>query len=949
MNRHTISIFVLRSMVCALFVLVTGQSAATLITWTNTAGGTWSTAANWNPNQVPLASDDVLIISNGTYSVAVDTAVTINTLVLGATNGNQTLYDPSFSLTLNNASSINTNGIFWLAGGTLTASNLTVQGRMNWDAGMVTIGGALALTPNGILNLTNASTCYFSGVVTNNGTIVMGATNGALTLYGYDPVRIYNNGLWLSQSDHSRQFLNADGLTNKWFFNTGTFRQTGSGTTTVGWPFTTTGTFDQQGGLLSVSTWVGASVLHGTPTFNNTIGSAGATVTVSSSAILNIVSGATLNGALTVDAGGMLSLTNTGTCYLYGLLTNNGTVVMGGADGSVTLYGYDPMRAYNNSLWISQSNFARQFINADGLTNKLFVNSGTFRQTGNGTTLFGWPFTTTGSFDCQGGLLDVQTWIGANILRGNPIFNNQIGSAGASVNVATNATVRSVSNGSLYGAVTVDLGGSLYLTNSGTYTLHGILTNNGTVTMGGTDGSVALYGYDPDRAYNNGLWISQSDYNRQFINADGLTNKSFLNTGTFRQTGNGTTLFSWPFTTTGTIDQQGGLLDVQVWLGSSVLRNILVFNNQIGSADATVNVANNAAVRSVSNGSLYGAVTIDLGGTLYLTNSGTYTLHGILTNNGTVTMGGTDGSVALYGYDPDRAYNNGLWISQSDYNRQFINADGLTNKLFLNTGTFRQTGNGTTLFGWPYTSSGTADIQSGSMSMGDLFSQTAGTTLLDGGNLSSTQPFLLLGGQLTGTNTVTASVTNNGVVSPGLPTGKLSIVGNYNQTTNGTLQIELGGNTPGVNFDQLSVSGTAHYGGTLVVSLTNAFVPSSNTTFIVITGGPKVSTFDHFYYPSNLIGMQVIYTGTVTSLLASNAPPRFDPYIQNGNFIAHFYGIPGTNYTIQWTAELPTTNWQKLTNVIAPPADFGLGTGVVELVDPVTISNRFYRTVTPAY
>jgi len=1084
MHTRSIFVFVRSSIICTIFLAGIFHCSAATIAWTNTTGGVWSSAANWNPNQVPLPSDDVLITSNGTYTITVDAAETVNTLVLGATNGIQTLSDPASGLTLNNASLIDTNGILFLGGGTLTASNLTVQGQLNWDAGMVTMGGTLALGANGRLNLTNTTTCFLNGVLTNNGTIVMGASNGTVALYGYDPVRIYNNGLWISQSDNSRQFINADGLTNKLFLNTGTFRQTGggtttfgwpfttrgtidqqagsfdvqtwmglnivhgtldwlggpfatnttltiaadgtlnltnpatyylygtltnngtvrmghdagavalyaydparvynnglwlsqsansrqllnadgltnklffnagtfqqtsSGTTTIGWPFTTTGTIDQQGGLLSVSIWVGASVLHGTPTFSDAIGGDGATVTVSSTAVANMANGASLHGAVTVDSGGLLNLTNNGTCYLYGQLTNNGTVVMGSADGAVSLYGYDPMRVFNNSLWIAQSANTRQFISADGLTNKLFLNTGTFRQTGNATTLFGWPFKTTGTFDHQGGLLDVQTWIGASVLHGNPIFNNQIGSPNATVNVATNASVRSAANGSFYGALTVDLGGILYLTNSGTYLLHAMLTNNGTVMMGGAEGTVSLYGYDPNKAYNNGLWIAQSDFNRQFISADGLTNKAFVNPGTFRQTGNGTTLFAWPFTTTGPIDQQGGLLDVQTWIGASVLHGILAFNNLIGSPGASVNVAGGSIVRSTANGTFDGVVTVDSGGILNLTNSGTYISYGILTNNGTVVMGSPDGTVSLYGYDPTRVYNNGLWLSQSNLTRQFINADGLTNKQFVNAGTFLQTGDGTTTFGWPFTSSGRAEIQGGTLSMNDLFSQTAGLTLLDGGTLSSTQPYLLLGGSLSGTNTVAASVTNNGVVNPGLPTGMLAIVGNYNQTTNGTLQIDLGGSSPGVTFDQLAITGTAHYGGTLVVSLTNSFVPLTNSLFNIITGGPKVSTFDHFYYPSNFIGAQVVYNGNVTSILVSNAPPRFGPYIYNGNFVAHFYGIPGTNYTVQWAAGLPTTNWIKLTNVVAPFTDVGLGTGVVEMVDPVTISNRFYRTVTPAY
>src|SRR6185295_2660690 len=129
------------------------------------------------------------------------------------------------------------------------------------------------------------------------------------------------------QSGSQRRFINADGLTNKLFVNTGTFQQTGNGTTTLGWPFRTTGTIDQQGGLLDVSTWSGTSILRGTPTFNNAIGSAGTTLNVTGNTTVNATSGANLNGVVTLEAGSGLNLTNTGTCYLFGVLTNNGTVV----------------------------------------------------------------------------------------------------------------------------------------------------------------------------------------------------------------------------------------------------------------------------------------------------------------------------------------------------------------------------------------------------------------------------------------------------------------------------------------------------------------------------------------------------------------------------------------------------------------------------------------------
>ena len=49
-----------------LSLLATGQMAysATLV-WTNTLGGNWSVAANWNPNQVPGSADTAQITTSG--------------------------------------------------------------------------------------------------------------------------------------------------------------------------------------------------------------------------------------------------------------------------------------------------------------------------------------------------------------------------------------------------------------------------------------------------------------------------------------------------------------------------------------------------------------------------------------------------------------------------------------------------------------------------------------------------------------------------------------------------------------------------------------------------------------------------------------------------------------------------------------------------------------------
>ena len=90
---------------------------------------------------------------------------------------------------------------------------------------------------------------------------------------------------------------------------------------------------------------------------------------------------------------------------------------------------------------------------------------------------------------------------------------------------------------------------------------------------------------------------------------------------------------------------------------------------------------------------------------------------------------------------------------------------------------------------------------------------------------------VVLRGELTGTGTFIGSVTNQGVIRPGVGTGALTIQGNLTQTLDGMLDIQLGGTT---QHDQLVVTGTARLHGGINVSRINGYVPSVSDTFRVL-------------------------------------------------------------------------------------------------------------------
>ncbi len=206
------------------------------IAWTNSAGGNWNIAANWNPNQVPGAADFARITNGGVYAITNSADVTVGGLALGSTAGAQTLRLTAGTLTVTNftatspsvmalvggsltaagsfssAGQLNQNGGVWrllaaasvntfnftngeLRGGTLTVTNCTwVNGNMNADAN----GDKTIIPPGGVLNFIGAATRYFSynsPATSGRGLDNYGTWNwsGDATLYGLQAACVVNN------------------------------------------------------------------------------------------------------------------------------------------------------------------------------------------------------------------------------------------------------------------------------------------------------------------------------------------------------------------------------------------------------------------------------------------------------------------------------------------------------------------------------------------------------------------------------------------------------------------------------------------------------------------------------------------------------------------------------------------------------------------------------------
>ena len=93
------------------------------------------------------------------------------------------------------------------------------------------------------------------------------------------------------------------------------------------------------------------------------------------------------------------------------------------------------------------------------------------------------------------------------------------------------------------------------------------------------------------------------------------------------------------------------------------------------------------------------------------------------------------------------------------------------------------------------------------------------------------------------------SFTSNGLVNPGSSPGRLTVTGNYAQSASGSLNIEIGGLTAGVESDQLQISGSATLNGTLNVSLVDGYLPVQGQVFEVVTCSTRSGSFSTVNLP----------------------------------------------------------------------------------------------------
>ncbi len=160
---------------------------------------------------------------------------------------------------------------------------------------------------------------------------------------------------------------------------------------------------------------------------------------------------------------------------------------------------------------------------------------------------------------------------------------------------------------------------------------------------------------------------------------------------------------------------------------------------------------------------------------------------------------------------------------------------------------------------------------------------TSSTQVQSGASLSLGGLGNITAGSLSGTGFINGNVSlGNAMIAPGISgTGLLTINGNYTQGAGASMEMELGGNTPGT-YDQLIVSGTATLGGAIDVLQFGGFVPSPADVFSLIQASSVVGTltqgvndfpsFELQFTPTEVLFAEGAVTGG-TFVVTSTADP----------------------------------------------------------------------------
>lgn len=280
-----------------------------------------------------------------------------------------------------------------------------------------------------------------------------------------------------------------------------------------------------------------------------------------------------------------------------------------------------------------------------------------------------------------------------------------------------------------------------------------------------------------------------------------------------------------------------------------------------------------------------------------LSTSSTRTLRRDMYNANTMTM--NTGGVGLSNCDLMNLPTGTIDIITDGTKFSLATSATLYNEGVL----MKSAGAGTAAIQNHFRNSGVVDVRTGTLEFfgGNSLThiQTAGQTILNGGNINVTNPgvYTLQGGTLLGSGTVSGKLNNTaGRVQPGMSAGVITVSGTYTQGAAAALDIEIGGPNPG-DFDTLNVTGAATLAGELHVAKINGYNPGGGASFVVLTASSINGAFATL---TGAPGFSVSYTPTQVILTVSGSTLSGDldgdcdvDIIDLATQISH-YGIVGS-------------------------------------------------------
>ena len=786
---------------------------------------------------------------------------------------------------------------------------------LNWDSG--SISGSSTVNNNGTLNVNGVGYTYLTNVsFNNNNTVNLG--NGTSSGYG----TYFSNTTFTNNTSATFTFkginLNHNSGTNL-FLNKGNLIKSGTFATVNTLAFTNEGSVNVQEGTLTFSgtkilktsnyaVATGATLLlSGSSAGNAFAGTLSGTIngnfqlqgnmSVNSgiTATFNLLGNGfifksgTLSGPGTLINQGLITLDGSGYTYLNNLtVRNNATFNLG--SGTESGYGlYFSTSTLENT---SSGTFEFKGINAAQSTGvNLLRNLGTLIKSVDYASVNTVPFENSSSISVLNNLLEFS---GAKTLNSGTYAAN------------SGSTLRFSGTTNFSGTLTGNIAGTLELAGTAASASASILNFTGT---GIKFKALTLTG--PGSFENKGLALFSGE------GYDYLSSVTFINSGTLNFGQGSSSGYGLYFNTSTLRNETAGIIEFK---GNSAMQNsgVNTLRNlgtikKTGDFETNSNVSlDNTGLISVESNTLQFSANKILNGGVYNTQpgttlkiSGTSTLQGNATGNGLGSVIFSNSvSVPTGETFTNSVSGNGIYFSAMTLNGpgQFINnsmakfkvdnynylsnqADFLNNgEVILGEGT--DSGYNVYFSNSTFTNSETGTLES----RGTSFLQNSGTNLftnngslikkgnfnknfsvatVNNGNIIGEEGRITFSGTLNNTSTGKISgyaigtpagtnFTNSGIFAPGMSPGILNVTGQL-KSTNGTFEIEIDGNTPGTEYDQITYNA-------------NTAVPLSGNVHVVLGFAPNVG--DEFIIVKS-------QTAPITSTLA--APP-FVEY--NGN---HYY------------------------------------------------------------